>query len=91
MNIPMVNMPKKEADPIGTEFSIDAGKFKKIKEYAVGDEVFLKVEGVIIGHHQHSIGGKPAQYMVDVKLTELEIKEEDEEEDEGEESDEGEE
>lgn len=81
MKMPVVEMPKREAEPLGKEISIDVGKFKDVKGYKVGDEICLKLECVVVGQHMHDIGGKK-EHMYDVKITELEVEEEDEEEEE---------
>lgn len=76
-----INTPKKEAEPIGHEFSVDLGKFKEFKAYKVGDKVKFECEGVVVGQHMHNIG-KSKQHMMDLKLTDIECDEDEDEDDE---------
>lgn len=83
MRMAMINLPKKEAEPIGHEFSVDIGKFKKFKGYKVGDKVHMEVDGVIVGQHMHNMG-KSKEHMMDIKLTGIDVFDSEEEEEEGE-------
>ena len=79
--MPVVSLPTREKEPLGKEISIDAGKFKAIKEYKVGDTVEIELKAVVVGTHMHDIAGKK-EHMVDVKIEEFEVCDEEDEEEE---------
>lgn len=71
-------MPKKIAEPIGTEISINVKAVPELKSAAIGSTCCVKIKGTIMGKHTHSVG--TTEKMVDLRIDEMEYEEEDGEE-----------